>query len=141
MNVDSEQPRTYVVGPGEVSGNISLGEFLASLRVSANLTKPKVAEALDISLEYLRLLEKGRRSPALGLATKMFDFYGVQYSRNDSEVLVGNVTIKFISRIKEARQKDQVSDSTRDELIGQIVKLLVITDDDTLRKIYSQLKV
>lgn len=134
--------RTYVVGPGQVSGNLNLGQFLASCRINAGLTKPKAAIDLEVSEEYIRLIEKGKRTPALGMAIKMFNLYGTQYSQEESTLTVGHVIIEFTSRIKEARYTrytNRKSSLSRNELIGQIVKALVVADDDTLKKIYSKL--
>jgi transcriptional regulator with XRE-family HTH domain len=125
------------VGPNE-SGNIRFGEIIHSLRLNSQLSKPKAAERIGVSSEYIRLIERGERTPALGTLLKMLDIYGVSYKQNGSQVIIDeNISVEFTSRIKEARYS--LPNQTRNELIGQIVSFLAIADNDTLRKIHSKL--
>jgi transcriptional regulator with XRE-family HTH domain len=126
-----------IVGPNEV-GNIRFGEIIHSFRINSQLSKSKAAECIGVSSEYVRLMERGERTPALGTLLKILDIYGVSYEQNGSQVIIdGNISIEFTSRIKKARHS--LPDLTRNELIGQIVRSLVTVDDNTLRKIHSKL--
>ena len=53
------------------------GRRIRELRVKAGLTQSEVAENLTISLDAYRSIEQGRRIPALPLAEKIADFFGV----------------------------------------------------------------
>src|SRR5580765_3318790 len=91
------------VGPNE-NGNIRFGEIIHSFRMNSQLSKSKAAERIGVSSEYIRLMERGERTPALGTLLKLLDIYGVSYERNKSQVIMdGNVSVEFTSRIKEAR--------------------------------------
>jgi transcriptional regulator with XRE-family HTH domain len=126
------------IGPNQID-NLSFGRILAVFRIKNNLTKPKAAERIGVSSEYIRLMERGERTPALGTVLKILDIYGVSYERKPKfqVVIDGNISVKFTSRIKEARYS--LPNLTRNELIVQIVSSLSIADDDTLRKIHSKL--
>ena len=50
---------------------------LRRVRVNQNLTQKEVAEALDITAEYLSLIELEKRTPSLELAIKLAKFYEV----------------------------------------------------------------
>jgi transcriptional regulator with XRE-family HTH domain len=127
------------VGPNQID-NRSFGGILAVFRIKNNLTKPKAAERIGVSSEYIRLVERGERTPALGTVLKILDIYGVSYEQKPkSQVIIdGNISVTFTSRIKEARHS-LPKHQTRNELIGQIVSFLTIADDDTLRNIHSKL--
>lgn len=130
------QRLTVTVGPKE-DDNPIFGQYLNDLRIAKRFSRADVSDLLGVTSEYLRMIERGKRTPALGTTIKMFEIYGVPYTRNRSQITLDNASINFTSRIKEARHA--FPELTRDELIGQIVKFLVVTDDDTLRKFYSQL--
>jgi transcriptional regulator with XRE-family HTH domain len=127
------------VGPNQID-NLSFGEIIHSFRLNSQLSKPKAAERIGVSSEYIRLIERGERTPALGTVLKILDIYGVSYEQKPkSQVVIdGNISVTFTSRIKEARHS-LPKHQTRNELIGQIVSYLSIADDDTLRKIHSKL--
>jgi transcriptional regulator with XRE-family HTH domain len=128
---------SLTVGPNEID-NLKFGGILHSFRMNSQLSKPKAAERIGVSPEYVRLMERGKRTPALGTLLKILDIYGVLYERNGSHVVIdGNVSVEFTSRIKAGRHR--LPDLTRDALIGQIVRSLVTADDDTLKKIYLKL--
>jgi DNA-binding XRE family transcriptional regulator len=110
------------VGPGQSSDNPRFGRFLADLREHAGLSRADAATTLGVSAEYLRLIELGRRTPALGQMRSFLDVYGA-----DGEVgklqpggdrpdlialdpLSGDpVVVEFKSRIREARGSKQHS--------------------------------
>lgn len=126
------------VGPNQLD-NLRFGEIIHSFRMNSQLSKSKAAECIGVSSEYIRLIERGERTPALGTLLKILDIYGVSYEQKPkSQVVIdGDISVKFTSRIKEARHS--LPNQTRNELIGQIVSFLTIADDDTLRKIHSKL--
>lgn len=108
-----------VVGPGE-SDNSRFGELLERLRKHAGLSRADAAAALGFSAEYLRLIELGKRTPALGQMRSFLGAYGAdgdveritpQGYRQDFLVfdpLQGAngdpVIVEFKSRIREARR-------------------------------------
>jgi transcriptional regulator with XRE-family HTH domain len=109
-----------VVGPGE-PGNSAFGELLERLRQKARLSRADAAAKLGLSSEYLRLIEAGKRTPALGQMRNLLDAYGAegevektspQGYRQDLVVfdpLNGDdgdpVIVEFRSRIREARRR------------------------------------
>jgi transcriptional regulator with XRE-family HTH domain len=109
-----------VVGPGE-SDNSRFGELLQRLRSKAGLSRADAAAKLGFSSEYLRLIEVGKRTPALGQMRNLLAAYGAdgdvervspQGYRQDLLVfdpLRGDdgdpVTVEFKSRIREARRR------------------------------------
>lgn len=50
---------------------------LKALRLNKNYTAKEVSQALDITENYLFMLESGSRTPSLKLARKIADFYGI----------------------------------------------------------------
>ena len=109
-----------VVGPGEPD-NSRFGELLERLRWKAGLSRADAAAKLGLSSEYLRLIEVGKRTPALGQMRNLLDAYGAegeverispQGYRQDLLVfdpLTGDdgdpVIVEFTSRIREARRR------------------------------------
>src|SRR4051794_36452633 len=104
-----------VVGPGE-SDNRRFGELLADLRRHAGLSRADAATKLGLSAEYLRLIEAGRRTPALGQMRAVLDAYGAEGAveqvmpggdRPDLVVFPPGRDepefVEFKSRIREAR--------------------------------------
>ncbi|WP_454295877.1 helix-turn-helix transcriptional regulator [Salana multivorans] len=122
-----------VVGPGEAD-NRYFGELLESLRWKAGLSRADAARRLGFSSEYLRLIETGKRTPALGQMPNLLAVYGAegvvgevspQGYRQDLAVMDprlddqdGPVLVEFTSRIREARRTelggspDEVDDMT-----------------------------
>src|SRR5688572_15647507 len=72
-----EEPADWTVGPGE-SDNGPFGELLEALRWKAGLSRGDAATKLGLSSEYLRLIETGKRAPALGQMRKLLDAYGAE---------------------------------------------------------------
>jgi transcriptional regulator with XRE-family HTH domain len=110
-----------VVGPGMEADNSRFGELLERLRWKAGLSRADAADKLGFSAEYLRLIEVGKRTPALG---QMRNFLGVYDANGNVErispdgyrqdLLVFDplhgddgdpVIIEFTSRIREARRR------------------------------------
>ncbi|MGW0666325.1 helix-turn-helix domain-containing protein [Streptomyces sp. NPDC002746] len=153
-----------VVGPGE-SDNGRFGGLLERLRWKAGLSRADAATKLGFSSEYLRLMEVGKRTPALGQMRKVLSAYGAvgaveeispQGYRQDLLVFDpgdgddGDPTVvEFTSRIREARRSvlgglpDDDSQQTAYERpatsraaeLGMVVSLLTRADDATLRKV------
>lgn len=121
-----------VVGPGE-RDNGRFGELLKRLRQAAGLSRTDAAAKLGFSSEYLRLIEGGKRTPALGQMRGLLDTYRArgavavvspQGYRQDLVVFDplhgadGDPTfVEFTSRIREARQSalGGVPDADEDE--------------------------
>ena len=108
-----------IVGPGNVADNRRFGELLAGLRHHAGTSRADAAETLGMSVEYLRLIETGKRTPALGQMRSLLAAYGARGEvnklmpggdRQDLTILDPlndePVFIKFTSRIREARRRD-----------------------------------
>lgn len=119
-----------VVGPGEPD-NSHFGELLERLRWKAGLSRADAAAELGLSSEYLRLIEVGKRTPALGQMRNLLDAYGAegeverispQGYRQDLVVfdpLNGDdgdpVIVEFKSRIREARRRALGGPADEDE--------------------------
>lgn len=133
-------PIRLTVGP-EQSDNEKFGKLLESLRERAGLSRAAASQAIDITSEYLRLIERGKRVPSLGLMPGILDFYGIEsFSISYSILKFDEYAIEFVSRIKEKRNAGSSELLTnRNERIGQIVSLLTISDDATLRSIHKKL--
>lgn len=130
-----------VVGPKE-PGNEEFGELLRTYRIQKGLTRKQAAERFGLTSEYLRLIERGKRTPAWGNMPLIFGVYDVPYVLVDEEYVIDEVAIKFTSRIREARTKDEPKippDPNRARQIAQIVELLVEADERTLRAVHSVL--
>ena len=158
----------WVVGPGEPD-NLRFGELLEELRLKAGLSRANAAAELGLSSEYLRLIEVGKRTPALGQMRNLLDTYGAegevekispQGYRQDLLVLDpvngDPVIVEFKSRIREARRsalggpiaedEDRLGatyeppDESRAAEIGLVVSLLTRADNNTLRRIRKLLE-
>lgn len=126
---------TLTVGPDE-SGNTKFGEILQNFRMRNRLSRAEAADRIGVSGEYIRLMERGERTPALGTMLKMLDIYEVPCDLiNKSQVTFSDVSVTFTSRIKEARH--HFPKLTHNELIGQIVMSLVLADEKTVKKVYK----
>jgi transcriptional regulator with XRE-family HTH domain len=119
----SERPPfvDLVVGPGLESDNRRFGELLERLRWRAGLSRADAAAKLGLSAEYLRLIEVGKRTPALGQMRKFLDTYGadggvekVMPGGDRPDLIVFDplhgdggdpVIVEFTSRIREARRR------------------------------------
>jgi transcriptional regulator with XRE-family HTH domain len=116
-----------IVGPSMVSDNRRFGELLARLRQHAGLSRADAAATLRVSAEYLRLIEAGRRTPALGQMHSVLAAYSADGvvgrlmpggDRPDLVVvdpLDGEpVIVEFTSRIREARRSELDSPAVAD---------------------------
>lgn len=158
-----------VVGPGE-SDNKRFGELLERLRWKAGLSRADAAAKLEFSSEYLRLIETGRRTPALGQMRKFVSVYGAQGGveidpRGQRQDLIlfdpindddrDPVFIEFKSRIREARRQalggpqddedQQRYDYLRPDVdrateLGRVVSLLTQADDKMLSRVRKLLE-
>lgn len=119
-----------VVGPG-APGNSAFGELLEDLRRKAHLSRADAAAKLGLSSEYLRLIEAGKRTPALGQMQNLLDAYGAEgkveqispdgyrqdllvfdpLNGDDGEPLI----VEFTSRIREARRRALGGPADEDE--------------------------
>lgn len=115
-----EQPPfvDMVVGPKRTSDNRRFGELLADLRNRAGLSRADAAVALGVTAEYLRLIELGKRTPALGQMRSFLDAYRVKgeigsiQPGGDRPDLIffhplsdNPVIVEFKSRIREAGRR------------------------------------
>ncbi|WP_421735723.1 helix-turn-helix transcriptional regulator [Cellulomonas sp.] len=115
----SEEPEfvDLVVGRDRDADNRSFGELLERLRWHAHLSRSDAAAKLGLSSEYLRLIEAGRRTPALGQMHNFLAAYGAE--GETQKVMPGGdrpdlivldplngepVIVEFTSRIREARR-------------------------------------
>ncbi|MDL5486026.1 helix-turn-helix domain-containing protein [Microbacterium wangruii] len=107
-----------VVGPNHESDNRNFGRMLAEFRELAGLSRSEAAARLDVSAEYLRLIELGRRTPAMAQMRTFIDAYGIPGElgklqpggdRPDLILFPPNteepVTVDFVSRIRETRRR------------------------------------
>lgn len=107
-----------VVGPNHEADNRVFGRMLAEFRQIAGLSRGEAAARLDVSAEYLRLIELGRRTPAMGQMQAFLDVYeingelGKLQPGGDRPDLIlfpphadEPVTVYFASRIREARRR------------------------------------
>lgn len=131
----------FIVGPGQ-SDNERFGTFLEQLRHNAQLTRVEAANILGFSVEYVRLIELGKRTPASGNVRLICETYGVVYQRMNRNTwdIVGH-SVEFTSRILEAPRANPSKPRilNRSEQLGMIVVLLTQADDDTLNKVHQTL--
>lgn len=132
-----QTPTRLVVGPGEAD-NTEFGEIFERYRVALEMSRAEAAQKLELSNEYLRLVERGRRVFALGTMPKVLTLYGIPYEVEPDGVIFDRYSVTFTSRIREARYKG-IETVNRDVRLGQIVRLLTTADDDTLNHIYRRL--
>lgn len=133
-----------VVGPRE-PGNEAFGELLKQYRLQKRLTRAQAAERLGYTSEYLRLIERGKRTPVAGSMPLIFGVYDVNFSVVDGTLFVlDDATVEFTSRIQEARGDKPILvdpfEATRAQQIGQIIELLVEADEERLRRVYALLR-
>lgn len=165
---DSQRPSyvDLVVGPSMDVDNGKFGELLERLRWKAGLSRADAAAKLGLSTEYLRLIEVGKRTPALGQMRNFLSVYGadgevekMMPGGDRPDLLVLDpldgepVVVEFKSRIREARRSalggppdETESDPDADHWkgraaeLGVVVSLLTQVDDKTLRKVRELLE-
>lgn len=132
---------TLVVGPGE-KDNEAFGELLERYRVQTGLTRAGASERLGFTSEYLRLIERGKRTPVFGSMPLIFSVYHVNYIVDaDNSYVIEDMAIKFTSRIREPRrEREDMRDPNRAQQIAQIIELLVQADEEKLRHVYGVLR-
>lgn len=133
---------TLVVGPGETD-NAAFGELLRRYRAQTGLSRAGAAERLGFTSEYLRLIERGKRTPVYGSMPLIFSIYHVNYITDGDSYVVDEVAITFTSRIREPRKewnREEMPDPNRAQQIAQIIELLVQADEKKLRRVYGILR-
>lgn len=111
-------PIDWVVGPG-APDNRPFGELLQDIRIHNERSRADVAAEVGLTAEYVRLIETGQRTPALGQMPALLQAYGADGaveqempdgSKPDLVLLDGEGDphfIAFTSRIREARRRRQ----------------------------------
>lgn len=132
--------KKLVVGPGEAD-NEHFGEILERLRKRAGISRADAAKAIGVGSEYIRLIERGKRTPAEAHMPHILRLYGEHEpcALGDRQVLVDGHAVEFTSRIQEARGGRLTIDPSRAERIGKIVMLLSTADDAMLTRIHNLL--
>ena len=120
---------------------------MRTLRDEVGFTRAQAASAIGISSEFIRVIERGERTPAAGTARIMLEEYGVEfnsYSENDHYIFViRGHKIEFLSRIQESRNDPAVTrrvTSKHDELLGEVVRHLASADEAVLHYILYVLR-
>jgi transcriptional regulator with XRE-family HTH domain len=116
-----------VVGPNHEVDNRNFGRMLGEFRHLAGLTRVEAAARLEMSAEYLRLIELGRRTPAMGQMDAFIRVYRISGElgrlqpggdRPDLILLPPHadepVTVDFASRIREARRRGSAASANAD---------------------------
>lgn len=116
------------VGPGRSSDNRRFGGLLAGIREHAGLSRANAAATLGVSAEYLRLIELGRRTPALGQMRSFLDAYHaegevgrLQPGGDRPDLILWDprygepVIVEFKSRIREAGRSTVSSRGVADQ--------------------------
>lgn len=135
----------WKVGPREPD-NEKLGKLLLELRNASDFSRTTVAHRLSLSSAYLRLIERGIRSPVRHGLCDILDVYQKPYTTTLDRVVIDEVSIEFTSRIKEARGDSRSKDSrvpptlSRSTRVGRIVELLISVDSETLREVHEYLE-
>lgn len=128
-----------VVGPGRTEDNRRFGRLLADLREAAGLSRSEAANALEVSSEYLRLIELGRRTPAMAQMRAFLSVYKVVGElgklqpggdRPDLILLPPStdqpVTIDFASRIRELGRRGFRARRAQEDLEGNLADEMVL---------------
>jgi transcriptional regulator with XRE-family HTH domain len=132
-----------VVGPGMESDNRRFGEFLEDVRKHAGLSRADAAAKLGFSAEYLRLIEAGKRTPALGQMRIFLDAYRADGAVEEVTpggdrpdlVMVDPLNgetyvVEFKSRIREARRNGVDLRAALSPGVGVVVQMLQQFRDD-----------
>jgi transcriptional regulator with XRE-family HTH domain len=135
----------WKVGPNEPD-NVPFGDLLKRFRVQKGLTRAQAADRLAVTSEYLRLIERGKRTPAFGTMPLIFGIYDVHFITDGERYVIDEASIEFTSRIREGRQKTTTDEqhilvtTNRARQIAEIVELLMTTDEATLRAVHNRLR-
>lgn len=138
------EPIEWFVGPGE-DDNKEFGEWLQSLRLTAGLTRVGAANRLYFGVEFIRLMERGKRTPDSADMGRICKTYEVLYQKLGMNVWrVDDKTIVFTSRILEVRRSSDKTDvpkvENRLEILGWIVDHLGDADELTLARVQKLLR-
>ena len=91
---------------------MSLGVRIAQLRMSKKKSLQEVADAVGVSKAHIWQLEKGKtENPAMGLVTRLADYFGVTVS-----FLVGEQLDAPDADVQISRMFRQAKSLSRDEL-------------------------
>lgn len=136
------EPTVWKVGPYEEwANNKMFGELLTYWRQMKNLSRKEAARRLDLSSEYIRLIEHGLRTPAAGNMPHILKLYDVQYTIDEGRWVIGTNAFEFTSRIQTARNEPLpprlLQSKTRHELLGAILEKLSRSNKDDLIKTYE----
>lgn len=85
---------------------VGFGKRLRTLRESYNKTQSEVAEAIGISVDTIRKLEQGKRSPSVIVVDLLSDYYNISADYIISGVTKENTGVEdvFMSVPKEKRE-------------------------------------
>jgi transcriptional regulator with XRE-family HTH domain len=134
----------WFVGPGEDDNEV-FGDWLRELRHTAGLTRAEAAAELKFSSEYIRLIERGKRTPASTNMRDICDTYEVVSQKLGINVwLVEDKTIVFTSRILESSRPGNGIEipkvENRLETLGWIVDHLSGAEGLTLARVKKLLE-
>lgn len=136
-------PTHIVVGPREPD-NKKFGAILEELRVKARFSRIEAAEVIGVTSEFIRLIEKGERIPAMASVSPLLTAYKIEHDIGVRYVEFDRYSVEFTSRIQNSRYGKtsaigkQVK-KKRDEKMGQIIRLMVTASDSTLSDILVKL--
>jgi len=135
----------WKVGPRQAD-NAKFGELFETMRHNARLTRHQVSTQLNLSEEYIRLIELGRRVPAENSFHRFLNLYSVSYRIDGFRWVIGAVSIEFTSRIKAAHGEAAVkvtpfhiTPMNKAKGMAQIVQNLTKADTKTLAELYNLL--
>lgn len=140
-------PNELVVGPKE-PGNEAFGILMQQFRVQLGLTRAQAAERLGFTSEYLRLIERGKRTPAFENMPLIFGVYDVPFvTDGKKQFIIEDMSIQFNSRTRSYNRDGDayetpeiIRDSNRANQIGQIIELLVQADERKLNAVHRLLR-
>ena len=122
--------KNLVVGPGEAD-NEHFGEILERLRKRAGLSRMEAAKAIGVTSEYIRLIERGKRTPAAGQMPKIMGAYGI----HGDAAFFGERSVTV-----DGHGVQRAVDAGAVERIGRVVRLLVTADPSVIEQIYKILQ-
>lgn len=116
--------RVLTVGPGS-DDNKEFGKWMLFFRNQKKMTRTKSGASIGVTSEYIRLMENGKRTPALYTAIKLLEVYGISYYLNTrkSQLVVESMVFVFTSRIKNSRNESRIRVMNDDEIIEGIKAL------------------
>lgn len=129
----------WFIGPGEEDNKV-FGDWLRELRHTAGLTRVEAAAKLNFSSEYIRLMERGKRTPASENMGQICETYEVISQKLGANIwLINDKTIVFTSRVLASSRPNNGIDvpkvENRLETLGWIADNLPGADELTLAKV------